>query len=177
MKELTNKNNDEFGVFKDNETILKYEKLLYVLKSEKYKVKPDFNQKVLSRLDKEKHSMPTSNAVWKYATVVLTVLLIVTTGLFFYEKNNPTEILVEFNLNMPDAKSISLVGDFNGWNSNSIKLTNKNGLWIAKIKIKQGRYQYAFVIDGKKWIPDPNSTMYVDSGFGTKNSILDTKNM
>lgn len=195
MKEITSKNNDEFSVFKDklnkeqkehletckkcNEMMLRYEKLLYMLKSEKHEVKPGFNQKVLSRLDnaKEKYYIATGNAVWKYATVVLTALLIVTAGLFFYEKNHPTEILVEFSMNMPDAKSISLVGDFNGWDSESVKLTESKGLWTAKLKVKPGRYQYAFVIDGNKWMPDPNSKMYVDSGFGTKNSILDTKKL
>ena len=152
---------------KCKKALLNFNKLLIILKRERAVLNPYFTDKVMKKLESK-----TAFNSWKYATAVLSAILLITGVLFFYERNK--EITVEFSLELPGASEVSLVGDFNDWNIGALKLKNNGGVWRAKLKIKPGRYQYAFVVDGKKWIADPNSKNYVDSGFGTKNSIVDT---
>jgi hypothetical protein len=47
------------------------------------------------------------------------------------------------------------------------------GVWTATIPLKPGRYQYMFVIDGKRWIADPLATEDAGDGFGSRNAVLD----
>jgi 1,4-alpha-glucan branching enzyme len=47
------------------------------------------------------------------------------------------------------------------------------GVWTATIPLKPGRYQYMFVIDGKRWIADPLATEDAGDGFGSHNAVLD----
>src|SRR5207248_7849784 len=67
-----------------------------------------------------------------------------------------------------EARSLSLAGDFNGWNeaANSL-MKDSSGLWLTELKTPPaGRYQYKFVVDGKRWTEDPNNGMKVSDGFG-----------
>jgi serine protease AprX len=73
-----------------------------------------------------------------------------------------------------EAKSVTLVGDFNGWDQLAAPLThNESGLWLTQIDApKAGRYAYKFVIDGRRWIEDPNNGMKAPDNYGGLNSIL-----
>ena len=102
------------------------------------------------------------------ACMVLLVLV------FSSVKHNATRT-VKFSLQAPGAKEVSLVGDFNDWNENAIKLINKNGIWTTKVKLKPDRYLYMFLIDGDQWLPDPKAGDYIDDGYGNKNSIIDIR--
>jgi hypothetical protein len=44
--------------------------------------------------------------------------------------------------------------------------------WTLQLLLPRGRYQYLFVIDDHIWKPDPGASLWEESGFGTKNSIL-----
>ena len=80
---------------------------------------------------------------------------------------------IRFQLVYPKAKSVSLVGTFNSWNTTTHLLSeNSPGLWSIVIPLPKGRYQYSFVIDQKIWIPDPGGGITIDDGFGMKNSLL-----
>jgi len=72
------------------------------------------------------------------------------------------------------AGSVSCVGDFNRWNKQygRMRFDEQRKEWIFDGKFKPGRYRYKFVINGTKWIADPNSKENVDDGFGGKCSIL-----
>ena len=81
---------------------------------------------------------------------------------------------------MPDAKEIAVCGDFNDWKPDEIKLHKApdSGLWTITIPLSINKtYQYMFVVDGQKWIPDPMVATYLDDGFGGKNSVIDLRNM
>jgi len=74
----------------------------------------------------------------------------------------------------PEASSVAVTGDFVGWRRDGIPLErdpNGNGLWVAVVRLQPGVHQYAFVIDGTEWRPDPNASQ-LDDGFGQKNSVL-----
>ena len=82
--------------------------------------------------------------------------------------------MVRFELQLPSAQVVSLAGDFNNWDTQTCKLKRQNGLWAVELPINPGRYQYVFVIDSKEWLPDPKAKNFIDNGFGSKNSVLDT---
>lgn len=79
-----------------------------------------------------------------------------------------------FSLYAPQAHSINLIGDFNGWGSErQLSLRPQgNGVWTVEVPLSPGRYQYAFLIDGKDMATDPRAEQYVNDDFGRKNAVL-----
>ena len=71
------------------------------------------------------------------------------------------------------AHSVALVGDFNAWRLGSSKLaeTGVPGVWTASVPLAPGRHEYAFVVDGKRWVADPTATTRHDD-FGTESSVM-----
>ncbi|PLX41740.1 MAG: hypothetical protein C0608_05075 [Deltaproteobacteria bacterium] len=82
------------------------------------------------------------------------------------------KITLEFDA--PGASQVGLVGDFNNWGQKAvpIKAEQIDGKWVFELSLEPGRYQYSFVVDGKKWLPDPNAAGIIPDGFGGKNSLL-----
>jgi len=39
------------------------------------------------------------------------------------------------------------------------------------LSLPPGQHQYAFVVDGTRWVPDPTAPA-IDDGFGRRNSVL-----
>jgi AMP-activated protein kinase-like protein len=87
--------------------------------------------------------------------------------------STPSLVTVRFVLVAPDAKAVSLAGTFNQWNARATPLvrTGANGTWTATLTLPAGQHQYAFVVDGVRWVPDPGAPA-VDDGFGRRNSVL-----
>jgi hypothetical protein len=69
------------------------------------------------------------------------------------------------------AKSVSVVGDFNRWGANPTPLVSANGVWTASIPLTNGRHEYAFIVDGARWVPDPLAPSSSDE-FDTNSSIV-----
>ncbi|RLE38692.1 hypothetical protein DRJ12_01230 [Candidatus Acetothermia bacterium] len=69
-----------------------------------------------------------------------------------------------------DAKQVAVVGDFNGWEATPLSDDNHDGIWTANIPLSPGRYEYAFIIDGRWWGQDPLADEYVSS-FGQYSSV------
>ena len=82
-------------------------------------------------------------------------------------------VTVRFVLAAPDAREVTVAGTFNQWNSHATPLvrTGSAGVWTATITLPAGQHQYAFVVDGVRWVPDPAAPA-VDDGFGRRNSVL-----
>lgn len=88
-------------------------------------------------------------------------------------KSEPV-ILVRLILSQPQAASVAVAGDFNGWNPDRTPLQRTDGgMWTATIPLTPGRYQYMFVIDGKQWMADPLAAEDAVDGFGSQNAVLD----
>ncbi len=81
---------------------------------------------------------------------------------------------VPFVLYAPGAHSVALVGDFNGWDTGAtpLRATGSSGAWVVTVPLPPGRYRYAFLIDGRRWLPDPGAPRAPDDDFGTPNSVL-----
>jgi hypothetical protein len=80
--------------------------------------------------------------------------------------------VVRFSLAAPQARRVSLVGDFNGWDPAATALQERDGTWTVVIPVTPGRHQYGFVIDGTEWIADPQAAQTSDADFGTANSVV-----
>jgi len=72
------------------------------------------------------------------------------------------------------AKSVSLAGDFNGWEGVVTPLRKDGaGLWFAEIEAPApGRYEYKFVVNDQRWIEDPSNGMKVPDSYDGLNSVL-----
>lgn len=83
-------------------------------------------------------------------------------------------VLVRFELTAPDAGQVALAGSFNGWSDTSTFFTQdaETGVWSVTVPLAPGEHEYLFVIDGDRWIPDPEAHALVDDGFGNLNSML-----
>ena len=73
-----------------------------------------------------------------------------------------------------DARTVHLVGDFNDWNPTSDPMVDENGdgEWTLFYPLEPGRYQYKFVVDGTRWIPDPTNPIHEPDGFDGINSVV-----
>jgi hypothetical protein len=87
-------------------------------------------------------------------------------------------VAVTFSFNHPQARSISLIGSFNQWNPAGFEMQPQadGHRWVLELRLPPGRHTYAFLIDGRVAVADPNSTFAESDGFGSKNSILFIKN-
>jgi len=74
---------------------------------------------------------------------------------------------------LPEAHEVSLAGTFNRWDAHVTPLVRSGptGVWTATLTLPAGQHQYAFVVDGARWVPDPGAPA-VDDGFGRRNSVL-----
>jgi len=56
-----------------------------------------------------------------------------------------------------EAKSVALVGDFNGWNPDALAMNRQpDGAWTAQVEMGHGHHQYLFLVDGKPTL-DPKA--------------------
>jgi hypothetical protein len=83
-------------------------------------------------------------------------------------------IYVQFVLSAEGAHSVSVAGDFNGWDGSQhlLRDVNGDGIWTGMFALTPGLHKYMFVVDGEQWLADPRAERYVDDGFGTRNSLL-----
>jgi 1,4-alpha-glucan branching enzyme len=94
-----------------------------------------------------------------------------------YLKSGPT-CKVTFNLPkeaVPEARSITIVGDFNNWSETDTPLKKlKNGTFTVTIDLQRDReYQYRYLVDSTKWENDWNADKYVPTPYGdSENSVV-----
>lgn len=81
--------------------------------------------------------------------------------------------LVRFVIREPGAQRVSLVGDFNGWARDAAPLEASvdGAVWTLTLPLAPGRYEYAFVVDGERWVADPSARSVQDE-FGGETSVL-----
>ncbi len=80
-------------------------------------------------------------------------------------------VFVRFELTAPGAESVRLAGSFSDW-SPEIELDPiGNGRWMALVPLRPGVHDYAFRVDGSRWVTDPSAPRVAD-GFGGFNSRL-----
>lgn len=78
----------------------------------------------------------------------------------------PAQDGVRFRFYAPEAHLVYLAGSFNQWARNREGLVSDprfamdgpaaDGTWSARVRLPAGSHAYQFVIDGDRWVRDPN---------------------
>ncbi len=86
---------------------------------------------------------------------------------------SPNVLYVRFVLYAPGAKRVAVAGTFNQWDQTVAPLVpaGTGGVWSTTLALPVGQHQYAFVVDGRRWVADPAAPA-VDDGFGRRNSVI-----
>ena len=80
------------------------------------------------------------------------------------------EVFVQFRLETA-AMRVQLAGSFTNWEPRYELRESAPGVWTITVPLTQGVHDYAFVVDGQQWVPDPYAPQIGD-GFGGTNSRL-----
>jgi len=79
----------------------------------------------------------------------------------------------EFRYKAPDAKSVELMCENNGWKA--VQMTKgDDGVWTTKVSLSPGTYAYKFLVNGTDWVFDPDNSNK-KSVEGVENSSLEIK--
>lgn len=71
---------------------------------------------------------------------------------------------------MPTARTVSVIGSFNGWNPAVHRLRRSNDEWTVTVYLAPGRAVYCFSVDGVMWL-DPADEGRVPNGWGSEYSV------
>ncbi len=82
-------------------------------------------------------------------------------------------VVVHFILEATEARTVSVVGSFNGWAPKATPMIAVEGRWITRLRLPPGRHESQFLIDGERWVVDPAAPATVKDGFGGTNGIVE----
>ncbi len=151
---------------------------------------PGLAERVMRRLDERGPALPVRagsapTPVWRPAsrwvgaTALAVAALALAVGGFLVARHNtrPTVVAtrsvpVELSLVSETARSVGVAGDFNGWDAAAMK-RGADGVWRVRLSLPPGRYQYAFLVDERRWVADVHAATLLDSGYGGLDSVLD----
>ncbi len=80
--------------------------------------------------------------------------------------------MIRFALVAPQASSVAVVGDFNGWNAQSSPMRRSGDTWTLAVPVPRGHHVYAFVVDGSRWERDPAAPLAPEDEFGFRKSVI-----
>ena len=79
----------------------------------------------------------------------------------------------DFKFYAPQAKKVGLGGDFNNWKADKNPLKkDATGNWKTSLKLKGGRYQYRYLVDGV-WQNAQEPVECVPNAFGSWNCVVE----
>jgi len=81
---------------------------------------------------------------------------------------------VTFALHDHDVRDVQIVGSWDDWKSPGLRARLvEPGLWHASVgPLPAGRHLYKFLLDGTRWLDDPDNPEKSPDGFGRLNSVL-----
>lgn len=129
---------------------------------------PDLESRVLAEI--RQPPVPAMNRGWiPWAALALAAGL---AGFLLVRHDRSRLPRIEFALYMPMARSVALVGDFNDWSAGATPLRRSHdGRWATELPLAPGRYQFTFIVDGRRWVPDPVRPRAPDD-FGEPTSVV-----
>jgi 1,4-alpha-glucan branching enzyme len=75
-----------------------------------------------------------------------------------------------FELECASAGEVLVAGTFNEWNPSPLRRID-DSRWAIEFRLKPGRYEYRFIVDGL-WQDDPYAFIFCVNPFGSRNSVL-----
>lgn len=79
-------------------------------------------------------------------------------------------VFVQFRLETM-ATRVQLAGSFTNWEPRYELREGVPGVWSITVPLTQGVHDYAFIVDGQRWVADPHAPQ-VGDGFGGVNNRL-----
>ena len=81
---------------------------------------------------------------------------------------------MRFTLSAPEAKTVCVVGSFNGWVKGAMPMKRMGikGLWVAEVALRPGEHTFMYVVDDNEWIAPPLAEDFVMDGFGQTNGVV-----
>lgn len=75
-----------------------------------------------------------------------------------------------------NVEQISVLGDFNEWNSEATPCSKaKKGEWKAVVDLElDGKYSFRYLINDEIWYNDPEADEYVQGEHGAENCVVST---
>lgn len=72
----------------------------------------------------------------------------------------------------PQAKHVSIVGDFNNWNRSANPMhRGPDGNWSLRVDLKHGHHRYAYIVDGQVTL-DPKAMGIARDDHGERVSLI-----
>lgn len=92
----------------------------------------------------------------------------------FQSRETGGQVSFHFELHAPGAHRVELLGTFNNWKPGDIVLNgpDASGHWTATVALPEGRHEYIFLVDGERWVADPNRLSHRPDGFGRVNTVI-----
>jgi len=90
-----------------------------------------------------------------------------------FKDNSLSEVdrMTQFTFHAPTARQVSLVGDFNHWNTEAGPMhKGPDGVWHLGVALRPGRYEYRFFAD-EVWCDDPAALQKAANSMGTENCV------
>ena len=86
---------------------------------------------------------------------------------------------VSFRLDAPEipgAKTVQLLGDFNNWDKSAEPMTAlKTNDFTATLELETGKaYEFRYLINGSVWKNDPQADYFAANSYGQENSVIST---
>ena len=75
------------------------------------------------------------------------------------------------------ADSVTLVGEFNGWNAHShpLRRTRNDGEWHISLVLERNRtYRFRYLVNDEEWMDDDHADGYKPNPFGGFDSVVCT---
>ncbi|MFT4549844.1 MAG: 1,4-alpha-glucan branching enzyme [Verrucomicrobiales bacterium] len=81
---------------------------------------------------------------------------------------------IRFQIEAPPGSQVFVAGNFNDWEADSFRLTDKGhpGQFRRHVYVDAGQIEYKFVVDGE-WQIDPNCQRWTPNSLGSLNSVVD----
>jgi len=88
-----------------------------------------------------------------------------------------SDTVVTFVFPAPAAEKVSVVGDFNQWNTTATPMSRigNTDFWSVTVPMSVGRHIFSYFAvtkDGERWSADPTRPAAPDDGFGRANSVV-----
>lgn len=74
-----------------------------------------------------------------------------------------------------EAEIVHLVGEFNDWQTSHAMRRQKDDSWRLTVNLEPGgEYQFRYLVDGQRWLDDPQADKHVPNPYGDQNSVVVT---
>lgn len=113
------------------------------------------------------------------ASLMLAVLFLFQAGVFTEKPSGDwagtrpqATVPYRFVIHQQGSETVEITGSFTGWRKVGLIPTGADGYWEIVLHLPPGEHHYAFVVDGKKNLPDPTVSLSESDDFGMVNSII-----